>query len=192
MITLRLTLLAAACAATAALAQTAGAPGTAAPAAPASTATQPGAAAPGTVNPSLGSVPGSTISGTNPSLGSVPGSTVIGASPPLGSVGPAAASPSLGTGGIANSNTSVAAQAAQRRQLALQQCQALSGAAQNDCIRTADDDFSRSTGTETLAQQGQGSIVAGTQGPATGPAAAVPDARSQPSVSPTSRDNNSR
>lgn len=210
MITLRLAILAAACAASTALAQTA-APAAGAPAAGAPAAAQPGMTAPGapgsTTNPSLGTVPGSTIGGTSPSLGSVPGATVTGTNPPLGTTGSTAISPTPGAGGIADSNSSAVAQAQQRRQLALQQCGALSGASRNDCTRTADDDFSRATSTEALAQQGQGSIVAGTVGsgaitgtpgqassavPGTTSGAVAGNIRSQPDVSPTSRDNNAR
>jgi hypothetical protein len=163
---LGLAFLAAACAASAALAQTAGSPGG---------VTTPSPATPSPVTPAA---PGGLRTPTNPTLGGTPGSTLPGSM--------------AGTGGITDSSNSVAAQAQQRRQLALQQCQSLTGSSRNDCVRAADDDFARAVGSDTLAQQGQGSLIAGTQGsvPATGGVAG--NTRSTPDVSPTPRDSTIR
>jgi hypothetical protein len=203
MTTFRLAVLAAACAASAALAQTAPAPA-AAPAAPgAATGPNPSlGSAPGAIgpNPSFGTAPGATM-GPNPSFGAAPGAT-FGTNPSLGTAPGSSITGSPGAGGIGNTSNSVAAQAQQRRQLALQQCQALSGASRSDCIATADADFSRATGADALALQGQGSVVPGTQGQVPGttipPIAGAPGAgmavepRTTPDVSPTPRDNNFR
>jgi hypothetical protein len=155
----RVAVLAAACAAALpALAQTAGSGGAAAPGASGGL-TAP--AAPSAASPTVPSSPGSI---SNPSLGT--------STPSFGNTNPSFGTPPAGTtGGIADSSTSVAAQAQQRRQLALQQCQGMAGSAQTDCVRAADDAFARETGSATLAQGG----VAG-------------NTRTTPDISPTPRD----
>jgi hypothetical protein len=166
-----LAFLAAACAAAfPALAQAAATVGGSA-AAPGGTVAAPGAVTtvPGTVPAS----PGSLSNPSNPSLGT--------STPSFGTTNPSFGTPPAGTtGGLADSNSSVAAQAQQRRQLALQQCQSMSGSAQTDCVRAADDAFSRETGSATLAQGGAAA-------PATGGVTASPGNPS--GLSPSPRDN---
>lgn len=125
--------------------------------------------APSAASPTVPSAPGSI---SNPSLGT--------STPSFGNPNPSFGTPPAGTtGGIADSSGSVAAQAQQRRQLALQQCQGLAGSAQTDCVRAADDAFARETGSATLAQGGGAA-------PATGSVAG--NTRSTPDISPTPRD----
>jgi hypothetical protein len=150
-----------------------------------STTQQPGGTAPGAVPP---------ISGTPGAIGTTPGTT---------------AQSSTGS-----PNTSVQRQATDKLRLQLQQCQGLNGAAQNDCITRANQDFSRAvSNNEPLAQQGQGSIVGGnasagmggigstgglTSSTATPPENNTPggvaagNTRSTPDLTPTPRDNTSR
>jgi hypothetical protein len=159
-------------AATTALAQTAGSPA-AAPSAGTPGGTPPGMTSPGGVQ-QLPFTPGSGAHNSIPGAVS-PNSSVIGSQP----------SP-----GQANSGAMME-QAQARHRLALEQCQATSGASRSDCVKRADDDFARTvgpTGTDTLAQQGQGSLAAGTQ--SSGSVAG--NVRTTPDISPTSRDNNSR
>src|SRR5581483_698589 len=133
------TLLAAACAAAfPVLAQTAGSGGAAAApgAAGAGARGAPAASAPSTTVPST-TVPTFPSSTPNPSFGT--------SNPSFG------AAPTTGSGGVGDSSSSVSAQAQQRRQLALQQCGGMSGSAQTDCVRAADDAFARETGSATLS-----------------------------------------
>jgi hypothetical protein len=96
--------------------------------------------------------------------------------------------------GQANSSA-VMEQAQARHRVATEQCQATSGASRSDCVKRADDDFARAVGpagTDTLAQQGQGSLAAGTAGTQGGSGSVAGNIRATPDISPTSRDNNSR
>jgi hypothetical protein len=163
-----LAVLAAACAAAIpAFAQTA-APGSV------PTAPVPSTTAPSTTVPSS---PGS-ITGSNPSFGT--------SMPSFGNTNPSFGTPPAGTtGGIADSNNSVATQAQQRRQLALQQCRAMSSSAQTDCVRAADDAFAREMGSAALAQGGAATGAAGAPEVARSP-------RTTPDVSPMPRDSTGR
>ena len=169
----RITGLALAFAASAALAQTAGSPGvtTPAPATPASPSViSPVPSVPSAPAPSTGALASATI----------PGNSTIG-SAPFGSPGDTS---------IAGSGSSVAAQAQQRRQLALQQCQGVSDASRGACIQAADDDFARATGSDQLARGQPVPALAAGPGSATGAMAGNP--RSTPDLSPSVRDNNTR
>ena len=176
--TFRLAILAAACAAAvsgAALAQVT-APAPASPTV--SSPTTP--AAPGSIT---GSAPGSV---SNPSLGT--------SVPSFGNTNPSFGTPPAGAaGGVGDSSNTALAQAQQRRQLALQQCQAMSGSAQADCVRAADDAFVRETQSPTLAQ-GAAGTGATTSGPAIGTAPApttgpiAGNTRTTPDLSPSPRD----
>jgi len=178
--TFRLAVLAAACAASLpAFSQTAGAPGRAA-GAPASPAVSP-PAAPAATGGNTESAPGSV---SNPSFG-----TSI---PSFGNTNPSFGTPPAGTGGgVGDTSNTALAQAQQRRQLALQQCQAMSGSAQADCVRAADDAFVRETQSPVLAQ---GAAGAAPSGPAIGTAPApttgmiAGSTRTTPDVTPTPRD----
>jgi len=191
---LHLTLLAAACAAAfPVLAQTAGsgaaaaAPGAAgagargAPAASAPSTTVPSTTVPSTTLPST-TVPTFPSSTTNPSFGT--------SNPSFGTTNPTfGAAPTTGSGGVGDSSSSVSAQAQQRRQLALQQCGGMSGSAQTDCVRAADDAFARETGSATLSPgaggAGTGAIAAA---PVPGTGAIAGNVRSTPDVTPSPRD----
>ena len=192
---LHLTLLAAACAAAfPVLAQTAGsgaaaaAPGAAgagargAPAASAPSTTVPSTTVPSTTLPST-TVPTFPSSTTNPSFGT--------SNPSFGTTNPTfGAAPTTGSGGVGDSSSSVSAQAQQRRQLALQQCQGVSDASRGACIQAADDDFARATGSDQLARGQPAPALAAGPGSATGAMAGNP--RSTPDLSPSVRDNNTR
>jgi len=178
------TLLAAACAAAfPVLAQTAGSGGAAAApgAAGAGARGAPAASAPSTTVPST-TVPTFPSSTTNPSFGT--------SNPSFGTTNPTfGAAPTTGSGGVGDSSSSVGAQAQQRRQLALQQCGGMSGSAQTDCVRAADDAFARETGSATLSPgaggAGTGAIAAA---PVPGTGAIAGNVRSTPDVTPSPRD----
>ena len=184
---LHLTLIAAACAAALpAFAQTAGSAGAGAAAGPGAAGAPSASTVPSTPVPST-TVPSTTVptfpsSTTNPSFGT--------SNPSFGTTNPTfGAAPTTGSGGIADSSGSVSAQAQQRRQLALQQCGGMSGSAQTDCVRAADDAFARETGSATLSPgaggAGTGAIAAG-PAPGIGPVAG--NLRTTPDVSPTPPD----
>ncbi len=149
-----------------------------------------GATAPG--SPGAGAAP----PGTLPATPATPGSPS--AINPNAAATPSVISPSVTTpgrlpstqGGTGLGNSTVAQQAESRRQLAFQQCQAMSGSSQSDCIRQANEDFARATqSNDPLLEQGQGSVAGSGSAGIAGTGTVAGSTRSTPDVSPTSPDN---